>query len=58
MPGPRAILALLLVYLWSANPGFSQAVSATLLGTVTDASGAVVPDAKITLTETNTGVSH
>jgi Carboxypeptidase regulatory-like domain len=58
MRGLRTIFALLLMVLWSAHPGFSQAVSATLLGTVTDASGAVVPNAKVTLTETNTGVSH
>ena len=35
-----------------------QAVNATLLGTVTDASGAAVPSAKITITEINTGVSR
>jgi hypothetical protein len=35
-----------------------QAVNATLLGTVTDATGSVVPRAKVTVTEVNTGVSH
>jgi len=35
-----------------------QAVNATLLGTVTDSSGAAVANAKITITETNTGISH
>ena len=35
-----------------------QAVNATLLGTVTDASGAAVANAKVTITETNTGISH
>jgi hypothetical protein len=36
----------------------SQAVNATLLGTVTDPSGAVVPNAKVTITETQTGITH
>jgi hypothetical protein len=35
-----------------------QAVNATLLGTVTDSSGAAVANVKITITETNTGISH
>ncbi len=38
--------------------GWSQAVNATLLGTVTDGTGAVVPSAKVTITETQTGVVH
>ena len=37
---------------------FAQAVTGTVLGTVTDASGAVVANAPITLTEVNTGVSR
>ncbi len=37
---------------------YGQAVNATLLGTVTDATGAVVAGAKVTITEVNTGVSH
>jgi hypothetical protein len=41
-----------------ATVGWSQAVNATLLGTVTDSSGAVVPNAKITITETQTAVNH
>src|SRR5580692_9548032 len=36
----------------------AQVVSATLTGTVTDSSGAVVPGAAVTVTETNTGVSR
>jgi len=39
-------------------PMFGQAVSGSILGTITDASGAVVPNAKITITETNTSVSR
>jgi hypothetical protein len=35
-----------------------QAVNATLLGTVTDASGAVIPNATVTITEQRTGVSR
>ena len=35
---------------------FAQAVTATILGTVTDSSGAVVPDAKVTATEKTTNV--
>jgi hypothetical protein len=35
-----------------------QAVNATLLGTVTDSSGAAVAGVKITVTETNTGISR
>ena len=35
-----------------------QAVNATLLGTVTDSSGAPVANAKVLLTETNTGIIH
>jgi hypothetical protein len=39
-------------------PVMGQAVNATLLGTVTDSSGAVVANAKVTITETNTGISR
>jgi hypothetical protein len=42
----------------AAVPVFSQAVTGTLLGTVTDASGATVPGAKVGLTEEKTGVSR
>jgi hypothetical protein len=58
MPRAQRFLAVLLVVLASAGLAYSQAVNATLLGTVTDASGAVVPNAKITITETQTGVAH
>ena len=35
-----------------------QAVSATLVGTVTDNTGAIVPKATITIVETATSISH
>jgi hypothetical protein len=58
MIGLRTICGCALLALFSASAGFSQAVNATLLGTVNDSSGAVVPSAKVTVTETNTGVSR
>jgi carboxypeptidase family protein len=39
-------------------PVVAQAVNATLLGTITDSSGAAVANVKVTVTETNTGISH
>src|SRR5436305_3445603 len=38
----------------AASPIYGQAVSATLLGTVTDSSGAVIANAKVTATGTST----
>ena len=40
------------------TPVRAQAVTGTILGTVTDASGAVIAGAKVTITEVNTGVSR
>src|SRR5580693_8181357 len=39
-------------------PLLARAQQATIVGTVTDPSGAVVPDVAVTLTNTDTGVSH
>jgi hypothetical protein len=47
-------LALTLVY---ATPSFAQFETATVLGTIRDTTGAVVGDAKVTLTNRDTGVS-
>ena len=58
MLGLRTICIGLLLAVSTAGLAFSQLVSATIVGTVTDSSGAVVADAKITLTETNTGVDR
>src|SRR5947209_534482 len=54
----RAILALLLLAVLTAGIALSQAVNATLVGTITDSSGAVVVNAKVIVTETNTGVGR
>src|SRR3954462_6694246 len=51
------ILAVLLVACVSGVV-WGQAVTATLVGTITDASGAVVVNTKVSATETNTGVSR
>jgi hypothetical protein len=53
-------LAVVLVTLLAgfSVPVMGQAVNATLLGTVTDSSGGAVANAKITISETNTGIRH
>jgi outer membrane receptor protein involved in Fe transport len=50
-----SILALLLL---GVSLALGQAVTGSLVGTITDAGGAAVPGAKITITETNTGRAH
>ena len=57
MKGLR-LISLVACALSSAIPLYSQAVNATIVGTVTDASGAAVANAKITITETNTAIVH
>lgn len=54
----RTISVLCALLLLTAGFGYSQAVNATLLGTVTDSSGAIIPNAKVILTEVETGASH
>ena len=54
----RLIGILLLAAALSVSTAFSQLVSATIVGSITDSSGAVVPNAKVLLTETNTGVDR
>jgi Carboxypeptidase regulatory-like domain len=38
-------------------PGHSQVAGATLIGTVTDPSGAVIPNAQVSITNTATGIT-
>src|SRR5579871_4720538 len=58
MPRLRLFCILSLLTIASAISGWSQAVNATLLGTVTDSSGAIVPSAKVVITETQTSIGH
>jgi len=51
--GSLAVLSIVLLILSTANLQ-AQAVKASLVGTVTDSSGAVVPGAEVTITEINT----
>ncbi len=55
--GLCVVAGVLLSLLFSVSL-FGQAVNATLLGSVSDASGASVANAKVTLTESNTNVSR
>jgi Carboxypeptidase regulatory-like domain len=54
----RLLLAVGAMFVLAAGQLFSQAVNGSLLGTVIDASGATVPGAKVTITETKTGLSR
>lgn len=55
MSGIKRVGLLLLPMIFFVNPSLrAQRNTATLMGTVTDASGAVVPDAKVTLTNVGT----
>jgi hypothetical protein len=53
-----AVLAAALLLSGLASGLYAQAVTASLVGTITDSSGAVVPGAKVTITEVNTGLSR
>ena len=52
------LLTVALCYLTGTRMTYGQAVSGTLLGTVTDTNGAVVPGAAVTATEVNTNIKH
>jgi hypothetical protein len=52
------LLAALAALVFSAGPAWTQALNGTLVGTITDASGALVPNAKVTAVETNTNLSR
>src|SRR5262249_3867527 len=44
--------------LWTMTPAFGQAVSGSLLGTVTDNTEATVPGATVSILEVNTGAAR
>jgi hypothetical protein len=48
----------LVVNFAGANPAYAQVAGATLTGTVTDTSGAVVPNVQVAITDTATGVTR
>src|SRR5438309_5121572 len=54
----RLVVCLALLFLSLSAYAFGQAVSATLLGSVSDSTGASVGRAKVTATETSTGAIH
>lgn len=59
MKGLHTIFAVMVCLIaFGSIAAWSQAVNSTVLGTVTDSTGAVVMGAKVTITETNTNVSH
>jgi len=52
------VVALIFGVLVLVPKGLGQAMSATLLGTITDTSGAAVPAAKVTILATATEITH
>src|ERR1700739_1345444 len=46
------------IFLWAPPPSSCQAVTGTLLGTVTDATGAAVGGARVMATQPSTGALH
>ena len=52
----RTLSASMALFLLAACPMFGQAITATLLGTVSDVSGATVAGAKVTASATETGI--
>jgi len=54
----RRIGVLSLLCALCAGLAFSQAVNGTIVGTVTDASGAYIPGVTITANNTNTGIAN
>ena len=53
-----ALLLMTLVWVGVSSAAHAQAIRGTLLGTITDQSGAAVPGASVTITETRTNVSY
>src|ERR1700681_161290 len=61
MSNQRGVRPALLVVAWIVSAAvsmFGQAVNGTLLGTLTDSTGAAVSEAKVTATEVSTGIAR
>src|SRR5947209_222827 len=58
MQGLRSIFVFVSLLAFTGAAAWSQAVNATLLGTISDATGGMVPNAKVTATESNTNVNR
>ncbi len=54
----QTLLGLAVLFSLMPNPAAAQAVSGTILGRVTDTSAAVIPGAKVTVTQTDTGFTR
>src|SRR5882672_10737406 len=54
----RRLYPITMATLLCASFAFSQAVNGTIVGTVTDTAGGSIASAKVTITETNTRISH
>src|SRR2546425_8918663 len=54
----RRTISLTLVLVSLALPSFAQRITASIRGTVTDSTGAVVPGATVTVKNENTGFSR
>lgn len=52
------IVAVAIVFLPSSTPSHAQVSNGAISGTVTDSSGAIIPGATVTITNTGTGVSR
>ena len=57
-PTALRVVAAWIAVLLLCTPAFGQAVTGSMVGTVTDSSGASVVNAKLTLVESNTGISQ
>src|ERR1700693_5990043 len=55
---PGSLIRAVIAFFAGAALAFGQAVTGSMVGSITDSSGGAVPNAKVTLTETNTGVSR
>src|SRR5712692_8436345 len=53
----RVALALIVAWALARTPSAAQTIRGTLTGTVADSTGAVLPGATVTVTNTDTGIS-